>query len=157
MWKIISYFEFFVHICMPIDYRNLAMMLNICYLDGLFDTVDNGWRYDFALGGVPSLCLFVGFIFCPESPRYRLEGCHRNYVPKKFRGIDSERFSLFYGKKWSFLGILCVSELSIPRFGTERNGTELNSAKHIFQKSLIWFSLSLNSSERAFNGFFSFA
>jgi SP family galactose:H+ symporter-like MFS transporter len=55
---------------MSLDYRNLAMMLHIYYLDGLFDTVDNGWRYDFALGGVPSLCLFVGFIFCPESPRY---------------------------------------------------------------------------------------
>ena len=35
----------------------------------LFSQVDNGWKYDFGLAGIPSVILLVGFFFCPESPR----------------------------------------------------------------------------------------
>ncbi len=33
------------------------------------------------------------------------EGWQRNFVPKKFRGIDSEWIPFFHGRKWSFRGI----------------------------------------------------
>ena len=32
--------------------------------------VDDGWKYDFGLAGIPSMILMVGFLFCPESPRW---------------------------------------------------------------------------------------
>jgi hypothetical protein len=51
-------------------------------------------------------------------------GWERNFVPKKFRGIDSERFLLFRGRKCSFRGILSSAEEPIPKLGTEQNGTE---------------------------------
>ncbi len=119
----ISLFNYGYFICLPLNYCNLALMLHICYLDGLFDTVDNGWRYDFALGGVPSLCLFVGFIFCPESPRYWLG------LPSKFCSEEIPRnrlatVNVILRKKGSFRGIPFVSEKPIPRFGTKRNVTE---------------------------------
>ncbi len=83
------------------------MMLHICFLDGLFDTVDNGWRYDFALGGVPSLCLFVGFIFCPESPRYWLE-LPSKFCSENFCGIYSERFCYTAEKVLLSQDFLCL-------------------------------------------------
>jgi hypothetical protein len=46
-------------------------------------------------------------------------------VPKKFRGISSERFSLFRGKNFSFRGIPCDSKLPIPRFWMKRNFSEI--------------------------------
>ena len=39
-------------------------------VDALFANVSDGWRYDFGLAAVPGVILLVGFIFCPESPRY---------------------------------------------------------------------------------------
>jgi hypothetical protein len=55
------------------------------------------------------------------DPKY---GWERNFVPKKFRGIDSERFPLFRGRKCSFPDIPSSAEEPIPKLGTERNGTE---------------------------------
>ncbi len=46
------------------------------------------------------------------------------FVAKKFRGIDSEWFSLFRGRKCSFQGIPSSAEEPIPKLGTERNGPE---------------------------------
>ncbi len=43
---------------------------------------------------------------------------------KKFRGIDSERFPLFRGRKCSFRGIPSSAEEPIPKLRTEQNGTE---------------------------------
>ncbi len=123
----ISLFYYGYFICLPLNYCNLAMMLHICYLDGLFDTVDNGWRYDFALGGVPSLCLFVGFIFCPESPRYWLG------LPSKFCSEEIPRNRLGtvlgYSAEKGLLShdSVCLG-ISPPKVWniTERNGTEFH-------------------------------
>ncbi len=52
------------------------------------------------------------------------QGWERNFVPKKFRGIDSERFPLFRGRKCSFQGLPSSAEEPIPQLGTEQNGTE---------------------------------
>jgi hypothetical protein len=51
-------------------------------------------------------------------------GWERNFAPKKFRGIDSERFPLFRGRKGSFRGIPNSVEEQIPKLGTEQNGAE---------------------------------
>ncbi len=48
----------------------------------------------------------------------------RNFVPKKFRGIDSEQFPLFRGRKHSFRGIPSSAVEPIPKLRTERNGME---------------------------------
>jgi hypothetical protein len=128
-------------------------MLHICYLDGLFDTVDNGWRYDFALGGVPSLCLFVGFIFCPESPRYWLG------LPSKFCSEKIPRNRL--GKVWGYSAEKVLLSRNSVCLGiahsevwnrTERNGTERYRIPPFFSylKSSICFSLSLKSSFQRF-------
>ncbi len=53
-------------------------------------------------------------------------GLERNFVPKKFRGIDSERFPLFRGRKYSFRGIPSSAEEPVLKLGTKRNGTERN-------------------------------
>ncbi len=42
----------------------------------------------------------------------------------EFRGIDSEWFPLFRGRKCSFRGIPSSAEESIPKLETERNGME---------------------------------
>ncbi len=52
------------------------------------------------------------------------KGWERNFIPKKFRGIDSEWFPLFRGRKCSFRGIPSSAEEPIPKLGTERKGTE---------------------------------
>ncbi len=51
-------------------------------------------------------------------------GWEQNFVPKKFLGIDSERFPLFRRRKCSFRGISSSAEEPIPKLGTEQNGTE---------------------------------
>jgi hypothetical protein len=60
-------------------------------------------------------------------------GWERNFVPKKFNGIDSERFPLFRGRKHSFRGILSSAEEPIPKLGTKWNSAEIlvlrNSSK----------------------------
>jgi hypothetical protein len=62
-----------------------------------------------------------------EHPQSRLLVWQWNFVPKKFRGIDSERLLLFRGGECSFRGI--------PRFTEEnseaRNGMELQE-KNVF-------------------------
>jgi hypothetical protein len=40
---------------------------------------------------------------------------------QKFRGIDSEWFPLFRGRKWSFPGIPRFTKEPIPKVGTEGN------------------------------------
>ncbi|XP_048252931.1 proton myo-inositol cotransporter-like [Haliotis rufescens] len=54
---------------------NIAMvafgqfMANV--VDGIFGSdTQNGWRYMLALGCVPSMIQFIGFMFMPESPRW---------------------------------------------------------------------------------------
>ncbi len=59
-----------------------------------------------------------------EEEKITKQGWERNFVPKKFRGIDSERFPLFRGRKCSFRGIPSSAEEPIPKLGTERNGAE---------------------------------
>jgi hypothetical protein len=49
-------------------------------------------------------------------------GWQRNFVPKKFRGIDSEQLPLFRRRKCSFGGILKFMEESIPKLGMVGNG-----------------------------------
>ncbi|XP_019851521.1 PREDICTED: proton myo-inositol cotransporter-like [Amphimedon queenslandica] len=39
-------------------------------VDGAFSSVDQGWRYMLGLAGVPSVIMFFGFLFLPESPRW---------------------------------------------------------------------------------------
>ena len=39
-------------------------------VDAFFTGVPDGWRWMFALGGVPGVLLFVGFIGMPASPRW---------------------------------------------------------------------------------------
>ncbi len=55
------------------------------------------------------------------------------FVPKKFRGIDSERFPLFRGRKHSFRGIPSSAEEPIPKLGTERNGMEFRGKKLVLR------------------------
>ena len=57
-------------------------------MDALFANNSNGWKYDFGLAAVPGLILFVGFWFCPESPRWLLQISHHaqaREVLKKLR------------------------------------------------------------------------
>ncbi len=54
----------------------------------------------------------------------REKGWERNFVPKNFHGIDSERFPLFRERKSSFRGIPSSAEEPIPKLGTERNGLD---------------------------------
>ncbi len=51
-------------------------------------------------------------------------GLGTKFCSKKFRGIDSEWFLLFRGRKCSFRGISSSAEEAIPKLGTEQNGTE---------------------------------
>jgi len=42
-------------------------------IDALFEQVKDGWKYDFGLAAIPSIILFIGFLFCPESPRWLVQ------------------------------------------------------------------------------------
>jgi len=60
-------------------------------VDALFANVSDGWRYDFGLAAVPGVILLVGFIFCPESPRYLVQKGridHARAVLKKLRSAS---------------------------------------------------------------------
>ena len=60
-------------------------------VDALFAKDANGWRYDFGLAGVPAVILLVGFIFCPESPRWLVQKGRQDEaraVLKQLRSAD---------------------------------------------------------------------
>jgi hypothetical protein len=48
-------------------------------------------------------------------------GMATEFRSKKFRGIDSEWFPLFRGRKWSFPGIPRFTKEPSPKVGTEGN------------------------------------
>ncbi len=72
-------------------------------------------------------CCTGGFAIC-------VTGCQQNFVPKKFRGINSEWFPLSRGRKWPFPGIPRFAEESIPKLGTERNDMK-NIQKILLQQT----------------------
>ncbi len=49
------------------------------------------------------------------------KGFGTEFRSEKFRGIDSERFPLFRGRKHSFRGIPSSTEEPVPKLGTKRN------------------------------------
>jgi hypothetical protein len=55
-----------------------------------------------------------------------LLGLGTEFRSEKFRGIDSERFPLFHGRKCSFRGVPSSAEEPIVKLGTERNGMEFH-------------------------------
>ena len=64
-------------------------------LDGIFDQIDpdNGWRLMLGLAAVPSLVMFIGFQYLPESPRWlAMNGRHdeARVVLRSVRDTDSE-------------------------------------------------------------------
>ncbi len=69
------------------------------------------------------------------------KGWERNFVLKKFRGIDSERFPLFRGRKCSFRGITRSTEESFP---TKKNlfyrtAKKLNKMSSPYLKSCLFW------------------
>jgi len=68
----------------PVELRGFlgaSFQVMICFgqiisaiVDGAFGEVDDGWKYDFGLAGIPSMILLIGFLFCPESPRWLVQG-----------------------------------------------------------------------------------
>jgi hypothetical protein len=57
----------------------------------------------------------------PVSRRVSKLGLGTEFRSEKIRGIDSERFPLFRGRKHSFRAIPSSAEEPIPKLGTERN------------------------------------
>jgi hypothetical protein len=82
--------------------------------------------------GKPDLLLLYDFCLRATSPVFHFlaiyfsvyRSLERNFVPRKFRGIDSERSPLFRGRKCSFQGIPSSAEEPIPKLGIELHGTE---------------------------------
>ncbi len=68
------------------------------------------------------------------------EGWERNFVPKKFRGIDSEWFPLFRGRKCSFRGIPSSAEEPILKLGTEQNSAKKLSFTELAPHGLYDYS-----------------
>ena len=66
----------------PARLRGMLVVLNVLFLtggqlaatvvDGAFSFLryDIGWRFMLGLGGVPSVLMFIGLLFMPESPRW---------------------------------------------------------------------------------------
>jgi len=87
----------------PVELRGFlgaSFQVMICFgqviaaiVDAAFGEVDNGWKYDFGLAGIPSVILLVGFYFCPESPRWLVQGGRleeaRNVLEKLRRKGDA--------------------------------------------------------------------
>ncbi|GMH87818.1 hypothetical protein TrST_g8527 [Triparma strigata] len=62
-------------------------------IDGIFADVEGGWRWMLGLGAVPSLIMFIGFLFMPESPRWLVMTGRRSLavtVLTKFRNGDAQ-------------------------------------------------------------------
>jgi len=63
-------------------------------VDALFSKVPQGWKYDFGLGGVPSFILFVGFCFCPESPRWLVSNNNEEEARKVLKQIRARNYNI---------------------------------------------------------------
>ncbi|KXJ09304.1 proton myo-inositol cotransporter [Exaiptasia diaphana] len=56
-------------------------------IDGIFANVHQGWRYMLGLAAVPSLILFIGCIFLPESPRWLIKHNHLGAARKALKKL----------------------------------------------------------------------
>jgi len=91
----------------PVELRGLlgaSFQVMICLgqvvaavTDALFEQVTGGWKWDFGLAAIPSVILLVGFLFCPESPRWLVQKGRKEdarevlrRMRRKGEGIDQE-------------------------------------------------------------------
>jgi hypothetical protein len=74
-------------------------------------------------------------------------GLGTEFRSKKFRGIYSERFPLFRGRKCSFRGIPSSAEGPIPKLGTERNGAEFREKMKFYGTNQILNKITLDQGD----------
>lgn len=94
----------------PSDMRGKLIVVNLLFVtggqfvatvvDGIFSYLryDIGWRFMLGLAGLPSLMMFVGFLFVPESPRWLVfhgQSMKARRVLQKMRPHDSVNAELF--------------------------------------------------------------
>ena len=63
-------------------------------VDALFANSPDGWRWDFGLAAIPSLILLIGFIFCPESPRWLVQNGRNDEAKNVLQKLRSSRSNI---------------------------------------------------------------
>ena len=63
-------------------------------VDALFAKSSDGWRWDFGLAAVPALILLIGFIFCPESPRWLVQKGRKDEARTVLRKLRSSNSNI---------------------------------------------------------------
>jgi hypothetical protein len=91
---------------------------------GIYESLTDTWIWKWGLRPRNSLSGIFKWDFRCRAAGMSLLGLGTEFRSKKFRGIDSERFPLFLGRKCAFRRVPRKSQFR----SSERNGTKWNSA-----------------------------
>jgi len=107
-------------------------------IDGILSNVDEGWRFMLGLAILPSLIMFFGFLFLPESPRYLVIAGREEealLVMKEVRYSDEEAINEIQEIKSNAKAVKAM-EMAIVQYEITFSGKDASSELKWFRSML---------------------
>ena len=107
-------------------------------IDGLLSKTEEGWRFMLGLAILPSILMFFGFVFLPESPRWLVVAEKENearYVLRQLRYYDNEVEVELESIRKSAAAVKAI-EMAIVEYERELAGKDSTGEIKVFRSTI---------------------